>query len=465
MHQSKLVRQLRILTPFELKRLLQFLKSPFYNANPAILKLYLLLRDHYPEFDAPVLGREKVFRKLFPGRAYDHQKLLNLMSGFTALLEQYLTLLQLEKNVLEQKKLLVQAYSERPDCYEVFEKKLWELDRFLDAQPYRDELYFREKKDLNLLYFGHPGTGMVAEGRDALQNALQHFETYKAISTAKLECSWNAWENAVGDRKAIRLEFSDIDAENPLLTLYKKLAALQRAPDAAENLEEIDELLNEHIRSFRPNDQSNILRILLNHYTRLLNMGRSEAADTILGLYKTGLAYDCFLEFGKIKESIFLNIVTAGSLCGEFEWTEMFIDEYQHMLPARSRADTLSMAKGQLHIEKREYLKATEVLQYAFSEPQDIVKARMLAIRAWFELYWNDEGYYDLLSAQLDAFEKYTRRNKVVTPRMLEGARKFIFYVRKLAILKLDDKNTSVIKPQIEAEPNVLLKKWLLNKI
>lgn len=146
MQQSKLIRQLKILSPAELKRLFQFLKSPFYNANPAMVKLYLLLRAHYPEFDSKVLSKEKVFRKLFPDRTYDHQKLLNLMSDFMAILEQYLIVLQLEKDELEQKKLLLQSYLERPDCYEIFEKKVWELDNFLDAQPFRDESYFQEKK-------------------------------------------------------------------------------------------------------------------------------------------------------------------------------------------------------------------------------------------------------------------------------------------------------------------------------
>lgn len=465
MYQSKLVRQFRILTPAEVKRLLQFLKSPFYNANPAIVKLYLLLRADYPEFKAPTLARDKVFRKVFPGRAYDHPKLLNLLSDFTALLEQYLTLLQLEKDELKQMKLLVQAYSERPNCYETFEKKLWELDKSLDAQPYRDELYFREKADLNLLYFGHPGTDMLSDGREALQNALIHDGTFKALSAAKLQCSLNAWENITGARKTIAPFPPGYKPDNPLLRLYEKLDVLQRTPEVVENLQEVEVLLNRHIGSFRPADQSIILKIVLNHYSRLLNAGKTEFAPTMLTLYQTGLEYDCFLEFGKINESSFINIVTVGTLCREFEWAENFIDQYQYFLPARSRADTLAMAQGQLYIEKQDYLKATEVLQYAFNEPQDIIKAKLLAIRAWFEMFWVDPNYYELLSAQLDAFEKYTRRNKVITPRMLEGVRKFIFYTRKLAALKLDKKNTAVVKPLIEAEANVPLKNWLLNKI
>ncbi len=433
--------------------------------NPAIVKLYLLLRENHPEFGSEALAKEHIFRKLFPGRAYDHQKMLNLMSDFMSLLEQYLVALQLEADEQEQKKLLVQAYLKRPDCYDFFEKKVLELDKFLDARPYRDELYFREKKDLKLLYFGHPGTDMLTKGQEYLQSALEHFEVFKALSTAKLQCSLNAWENAVGTQKAITPVSPGIKPDIPLLRLYEKLAIIQRGPGSAEDLQEIDELLNRHIRSFRPNDQSNVFRIVLNYYARLLNSGKFEVAHTILALYKTGLAYDCFLEFGAMKDATFSNIASIGALCREFDWTETFMDKYQHMLPARSRVDIMAMAKGQLHIEKQEYLKATEVLQYVFKEPQDTIKAKILAIRAWFELYWNDDSYYDLLLTQPDAFEKYIRRNEIVTPRLLEGVRKFIFYIRKLAMLKLDKQNTAAVKPLLEADSNVVLKGWLLGKI
>ena len=87
MHDSKLIRYLKILDEAELKRLLYFLKSPFYNANPHILKLYMLLRPEHPGFSSPKLTRERLFKKLFRDRAYDHQKMLNLMTrlGFTIL--------------------------------------------------------------------------------------------------------------------------------------------------------------------------------------------------------------------------------------------------------------------------------------------------------------------------------------------------------------------------------------------
>lgn len=464
MHHSKLLRQLRILSPPELKRLLQFLKSPFYNANPAIVKLYLLLREHHPEFASPALAKEKVFRKIFPGRVYDHQKLLNLMSDFTALLEQYLVALQLEKEEMEQKKLLVEAYSERPDCYDVFEKKVWELDKTLDAAPYRDERYFREKKDLNLLYFGHPGTDMAANGREALHNALKHFEAFKALTAAKLQCSFNAWKNTVGAGNTIVLASNGSDTANPLLMLYEKLAVLQGIPDASVTLQDLVDLFIAHVMYFRPDDQSNILKIMLNYCNRLINMGKTEFIATSFELYKIGLKHGCFLVFGKLKAQTFNNIVTSGTMCREFDWTWNFIGQYQALLDASARASAPALAMGQWYFEKREYEKAIETLNYTFSEPQDIYKAKGLTIRAWYELYLTDYSCFDMLFAQLDAFEKYLRRNRKVAPRLSEGMLKFVGYARKLALLQWDGKSSENLKAEIMQAPNVALKYWLLAK-
>lgn len=464
MHQSKLVRQLRILTAPELKRLLQFLKSPFYNANPVIVKLYLLLREHHPEFDAPALTKEKAFRKLFPGRAYEHQKMLNLMSDFTALLEQYLVVLQLEKEELEQKKLLVQAYSERPGCYDVFEKKLWEMDKFLDAQPYRDELYFREKKDLNLSYFMHPGTDMVAEGQEALQTALQCFEAFKAISTVKMQCSRNAWENAVGTRKNIDPESSGFYKNNPLYVLYEKLAALQHAPEVTNDLQHLVDLFTAHIHAFRPDDRSNILKMLLNHCNRQINRGQSEFIITSFELYKTGLQYDSLLLNGKMKDSTFHNIVAVGINCKAFDWTKAFMERFQEHLDLNIREDALALGFGQWHFEQKDYWQVIDVLERAFSEPQDILKSKTLLSRTWFEIAWADETYQEILLAQLDAFEKFLRRNQAIPPRLTAGALHFVEFTRKLALGKGGKKKMAQLKIGIEAEPNLVLRNWLLEK-
>ena len=48
-----------------------------------------------------------------------------------------------------QNKLLLEAYAERPNCYEFFEKKYDLLNREMDSLPFRDDIYFSLKKELS----------------------------------------------------------------------------------------------------------------------------------------------------------------------------------------------------------------------------------------------------------------------------------------------------------------------------
>lgn len=465
MHKSKLIKTLGILNAKEIKRLLQFLKSPFYNSNPSIIKLYMILRVHYPDFSSSKLKHEKIFGKIFPDRKYEHQKMLNLMSDFTTLLEKYMVVLQLEKEKLEQKKLLVLSYAERPDCYDFFIKKNKEIEKYLDGLPFRDEVYFKEKQELNLRYFGHPGTDMHTDGKDALRHSIENFEAYKSLDGVKLKCALNAWSNTVGGRKSIGKLNQDLVETSSLYLIYQKLTELQRTPDGEDLLLSLinEYLLKNHL--FKNSDQANILRILLNFSNRFANQGKSEFALTSFNLYKIGLENNCLLVQGKLKESIFHSIVTAGTVCEEFTWTKAFIDKYNHLLDGKVRKDALSLGMGQWYFGKTEYEQVVKVLRHSFSEPQDVFKSKSLLLRSWFEIYLKDDSYFDLLMTQFDSFEKYIRRNKEVSIRLAEGFLNFVGLSRKIVIKKLEGKNIEGVKTEIENTTNLVYRIWLLDKV
>lgn len=463
MKNSKLVRTLQILNTEELKRLLQFLKSPFYNANPSIVKLYLLLRNHHPAFDSRKLTKESVFQKLFPNREYDHKKLLNLMTDFRALLEKYLMLLQLEKEELEQKKLLIRAYADRPDCYVVFEKKVWELDRELDALPYRDEGYFREKKEVNLLYYGHPDTSKSTDKKDTLQTAVEHFNAYRSFAEIKLKCASNAMANTVSGKNIRPTTSGNLLTKNPAYVLYEKLETFQRKGKATDLNELVDYFIS-NIELLRKEDQEYILKMLLNYCIRQTNSGKLTFFNTSFKLYQVGLEYYCLFVNGKISEGTFQNIVTNAITINELAWAKKFMDNYGAKLDPKIKEEAMTICLAQWHFAKKEYQKTIELLRYLFREPSVIFKSKALVIKALFELYWTDESYMDVLLAQLDAFEKYARRSKVLTSRLTGAFIKFIIFTKKLTNAKGSKKSYDKLRIELEQEPNVVFKQWLLEK-
>lgn len=463
MYKSKLLRSLHILNAEDMKQLLPFLQSPYFNTNSNIVNLYRILNRYYPEFSSPRLRKEEVFKKLFPGKPYSHQQLLNLMSEFNALFEKYLIVKQLERKEMEQQKLLLEAYSERPGCYNTFEKKFILLNKTIDNSPFRDEVYYQNKKELNLLYYGHPDTGLQKGDKGTLESAIANFEAYKNLASIKLKCAHNARTNTIQNGQNLKSDARTLLTEIPLLTLYEKLEMFQRT-EGTENFTELLDQFKLTIHLIRTEDQRNVLKILLNYATRHMNSGHFDFFHIAFDLYKIGLEYGCLLIHGIMGVTTFHNIITAGSICQEFDWTEKFIAEYQEFLDTDKKVDAVAMGYGLWYFEKKEYSKVVDILQHSFHEPLNVFKSKSLLIRSWFELWCIDDNYFDLFLTQLDTFEKYTRRDKFLTSKLKDAFLKFISFTKKLLTAPNEKRLLIKIHQEIEEEPNLVFKKWLLEK-
>lgn len=461
MQKSKLFLLLKNLDTEEMRWLAKFVRSPFYNSNGLLVQLFDLLRKYHPDLRSGQLEKEAVFQKLLPGEPFDVRRVDLLMSRLAGLVEQFLVARRLQREVFQYKKMLVEELGER-DLYDFFEKGTDGLLADLEARPYRDEVYFREKYELNLRYFGHPGTGMHTDPKNALQGAVQYFEAYKKLAGLKLKCASNAQADIMGNAKNATPENPDRWPANPVFVLYDKLEKLQRSHGQGEDFQALFDYFRVHIGALNWNDRSNILKILLNHSNRLINKGETAFGPISLELYKLGLEHHALLIYGKLQESIFHNIVTIGTFCREFDWTKNFMETYQNLLEEHTRKEAMALGMGQWHFEKKEYWEAIEILKFPFHQPQDIVKSKSLTIRAWSELFWKDDSYFELLAAQLEAFEKHIRRHREIGTNLSEGSLKFIAYCRKMALLRLEKKSFETLKPDILMEQNLLLKNWLL---
>ncbi|MFK7774244.1 MAG: hypothetical protein AB8F94_19000 [Saprospiraceae bacterium] len=229
MHNSKLLKLLKILNATELKRLHQFLKSPFFNKNLHLLKLYQILRVWYPDFNSPKLEREKVFKKLFPDRAYDYQKLLNLMSDFTNLLKQYLQILQLEKEKQVQDELLIKAYSKRSGAYDAFVKQIEKTKKELDIQPFRNADFFRQKFWINQIFINHPKTDKFQLSSAKYNEMMQQLDYWFLLEKLLLSCEMKAREKPLSEKYEIWLlpeiqkGVPSIFIENPIFKVYLEM--------------------------------------------------------------------------------------------------------------------------------------------------------------------------------------------------------------------------------------------------
>lgn len=475
MHHSKLISLLKALDEAELKRLFQFLKSPFYNTNPAIVKLYRLLRKAHPLFDSPKLKKEKVFKKLFPDRSYDHQKLLNLMSDFTALLKKYLQALQLEKEEQAQDRLLLKALAERPQCYDAFVKQVRKTDKQLDALPFRNAAFYRQKFRLAQLYFNHPATDKFQLSKVQYDEAMQQLDRWYLLEKLLLSCEVKAREKPLSEAydiwllPEIREAMVRRAAESLIGDAYLEMLDLLENGEKASYYR-LKAMLLGNLSRFTRQQQQHILQSLVNFAIQQGNQGEAGFVKENLELYQLGLAEGLFLEYGALNDMAYLNIVNIALRTGETEWCLQFIKDYEPYLEPVARKDASSLATA-LWLYARQMPEATiDLLQEVdFLNVYYQVQARVLLLKVYFEAFRKDDTYFELVISQSESLERYLRRNRKVSQLQRKALLNFALTVKRLAKLWLSNALDRPVKGNLSRELGELEplynKSWLLRQI
>src|ERR1051325_2288829 len=148
------------LRPSEIKRLGEFLSSPFYNKNKTILKVYeLILNDKDCVF---AKDSEEIFSLIFPGEKYNYQKFRTLISEFTGLLEKFIAVTEFEKKPFHEKSLLLTSLQER-ELPKSFKMVLNELDETLKNEFSRNEDYYLNRFRTDTMELVRKGKNLDSE--------------------------------------------------------------------------------------------------------------------------------------------------------------------------------------------------------------------------------------------------------------------------------------------------------------
>lgn len=96
MKDTKLVTLLRTFSKQEMKDFEKFISSPYFSPQRNLKPLYNALKKYYPLFSSTDFTKEKIFRKLNPGKKFDNKKsnhyLQVLVSEMTLLVEKFLAI-------------------------------------------------------------------------------------------------------------------------------------------------------------------------------------------------------------------------------------------------------------------------------------------------------------------------------------------------------------------------------------
>lgn len=477
MQTSKLVALLRSVRAEEMRWLAKFVRSPYYNANVWVVRLFDYLRKYHPDFDSPKVDKTVIFQHLLPDQSFDDRRLRLIMFRLSELVEEFLVAQRLKGDRLRRDELLVNELGER-NHYELFEKRHQTLIQEWGNTPYRDEFYYLKLWRLQHRYFYHPQTARFDISAEGLTKIMQNLDAFYVLSKMRYGAELRNRENILSERYQVPLlrECRDLAANHlvfegdKVFQVSQDVLSLMEQPQNEVVYQRLEDNVIANLNLFRPEDQSALLRYLINATIQLYNLGKPVFLDNQFRLYHLGLKKELFLREGELSDVTFLNIIITAAVLKKIDWVEDFIQKYGARLPAEAQKDAVLLGQAYWHFVAGRFDESNSFLRRIESvELQYLLRIKSLTLRNHFEILLRDDTYYDLWIHESRAYEKFLRRDKRLSGARVQAYLNLIYFLRKLAKWRMSPRSSEEKRAKIRAElantPGVVARQWLEEKL
>ena len=470
----KLFLILKELTTDEVKDLKKAVHSPIYTTNKRVKSLYEVLRHYHPKYPETQAFKEKIFKKIYPNEAYEDQKLRRVFSQLREITEQFLIHLQIQTNTFQKERLLANAYKERK-LYSLYQQKATLLRKNLEAYPCLDVELLRERALLNkeFSYFNKKNFQKSYQYLAAFIDDLnQYFLTERCMAEADLKVLEKTW----GTQKVLpftaiiqQMKTQLLEERPPNLQLYIQLSTLSEEATIAA-FEQVKDTYFQYVDQLTSRDQLIIFTHLTNFCTHQINLGDKAYSTRLMNLYQAGLEKELLYNPNGLLDSVlYRNIGMLAILNKNFNWANQFLHQYETRLDIQDRHEVKSICMGFLHFYQNNYDKTVTVLvNKNFKNINNILSAKDLVLRCYFELFLKDRHYYPLFDSFAQSFTIYIKRKGIASSKG-ERYLTLIKFLQNIAtkIYSIKDYKSLIQKWEegIQATEAIASRKWVLNKI
>lgn len=470
----KLLQLFSCLQKEEVKQLRKAVHSPLLNTNPKVIQLFDLLRPYHPDLDPILADRSKIFRKVFPKASFSEQKLRKLFSELTRVIENFLVFSEMEKEEFQRQKQLVSIYNQR-GMHTLFFKGNKALLKQLEDYPKQSAKQYAENLEVLSMKYFHPLHDKQKLEDKALMELRQNLDKHFIISNLRLALILKSREQVLNESHPLPFLETIIivgktyyQKENLLIELYL-LAANFSMPNATVDFLTFEQLLFAEFSNLEPIDQTILFFAGLNYLIKKSNSNESVFLQKTYEWYLFGDEQALLIQQNIITQSHFANAVIAACKQKEFAWAYQFIAHYLPFLETANPEMEASYYYGLLNFLQADWDKALDYLMYNGMKDYYPPRTRAILCRVLFEKYLLDDSYFELLVAQLNAFEAYVRRDVYFSKKKLDSHLNFIQITRMLTKKIHAKERRNAIQQWFNqkthtAEP-ILAKHWIIQKV
>ena len=473
---TKLAKILALITPGEYSTFGKWLASPWCNSNKKLIVLYKCLHAYHPHFKIEKLTKERLFKKLYPGKTYDDKWMRNIMAAMTKQAEKFMVHMRLEKNKTEYDHMLANDFLERHDIKN-YKKTNAKLTDGLEAKKVKsteDHLLLFRLYDQ--LYALPESIRNEAAHREVLLKSDHHLDSFYAIQKWRYRIVKAERERLLKDEKHDYGEDNMIECLTkkvnlPVVDLYDKRWGGRNQVVKPENYFTTKNKIFMELDLIPDRDKEIHFSFLQNDAINLWLNGHAEMMEELFHLYKDAFKIDLFIRHGRLPARVYSNFVIAGNNCGMYEEVYGFVENYTHFLSKENQESGQNWALSHACFKKGELQKCVEKLSLIPSFQAHIfnVQSKVLLLQSYFEMCQYNDSYLFPFLDWGDAFLKYLSRDKSIADKSKAALIDFVRLSKSILLWKTKRSRNKIalteIKNNLENSKNVQARQWLLAHI
>jgi len=471
MKDTKLIKVIEKFSRADMKRLRDFIYSPFFNKSEKICALFDFIQKYAPDFGHKKFTQEHASTYVFSDKKTDIQAVIKLQSRLFKLVEQFIYQ-HLKNNAQPDVELALMRFYHKENLISHYNNIHQRARKIQEDYPYKDGIYYHNQYLIETQYRlfltakfenskGDIHHKKVAETLDAFYFSEKLNQFCLMLNRQRLT---NVEYDMVLMDEILDFLSGSIYEKIPEIAVRQQAVLLLKSTEKATYYKRLKQLLNEN---------GNKLNKMLHRelYTYLENTSRQvfEQAEAqymaVFELYEMQLKNGLLYIDGFLLPTVFRNIVTVGLNLEKLDWIEDFLQKNQHKISPEydDREDVYKYCMAQLYFKQQKVDKALSIInQGVFSDIYMKMGTRLILAKVYYEL-----NYGTMLEDLVNSFRKFLFTKKDTLPPVhIQANRDFINITYNIyKTVKRDHDRLNQLESQINNTQILPERKWLLEKL
>jgi len=403
---TKIIRLIGRFTEEELKSFEKFLRSPYFNTNESVLKLYYYLLDFAPEFEEEQMSHEAAYAYIYPAKDFNYKGLNKLRAVLLQLAERFIAAESLQKDDFTTTLYLLRFYEART-LFADYESQLKNSKKVLEKEKTRETEFFFQQF-------------LLAKEEDRFRaGRFQKFDYSLIADLDRYYCMEKiAYLSNAKNHANIHAKIFDIDINpNPnyegdeqySFQAWQEALALLSEEDKLPHFNSLKLLIFQHANLFSSNNLHNFCSYLQNHAITLFS-NKYECYLQLFALYQFQLERGVFDDFN-FNIQLFRNVASVAINLGKMDWLAELVERYEQQILAFDNG-LYELTKARIHFNRKQYDLADQEIWGAESKANEVEKAFIYPLK--IKLYYETNRDIEAIT---NSFKTFLHRLKSRLPK------------------------------------------------